>query len=85
MPRHKRQPDPNEIYTNKDHYAKQDVEDNLYYHCDVEGIANGEDFEHVGDGYRTLAEAKFVCDFYANGGHWMNFAKAEKEWANGKT
>lgn len=66
------------LYVNGNHYVKQSLDDNLFYTCDVEGIAKGEDLEHVGDGYKTLAEAKTMVNFWASGGHWSN--RPDKDW-----
>jgi hypothetical protein len=60
------------LYVNGNHFVRQSVADNRFYTCDVEGIAKGEDLEHVGDDYATLDEAKLMVDFWASGGHWKD-------------
>ena len=60
------------LYINGEYYVRQSVEDNRFYVCDVDGIAKGEDLEHIGDDYATLYEAQIMFDFWSSGGHWSN-------------
>lgn len=50
------------LYINREYYVRESIEDDKFYVCDQEGIANDEGLEHVGDCFATLEEAIEFCD-----------------------
>ena len=51
------------LHINGLYYVRQDKCNNRFYVCDVDGIAEGEDLEHIGDDYSTIEEAIKNCHY----------------------
>ena len=45
------------LYVNGGYYVRESLDDGRFYVCDVDGIAPGENLEHIGDDFATLDEA----------------------------
>lgn len=54
-------------YINGLYYVREDLKGRFFV-CDFDGIAEGEDMEHIGDDFETLEEAIEVCDKDADRG-----------------
>lgn len=67
------------LYRNKEYYVKpSETRFGWFAVCDTDGIAKGQDLEHVGDSYAKLEHAKTMTDFWADGGHWST--RPDMEW-----
>lgn len=51
-------------YINGLYYVREGEDDGKFYVCDVDGIEEGEELEHVSEGFDTLEEAIAECDAY---------------------
>ncbi len=63
-----------EVYRNGQHYVV--FSGGLYHSNDTEGCGPG--LCHVGDSYRQKKHAIAMCDFWADGGHWMD--RPDMDW-----